>query len=390
MKSVCSFVLALLLVVAVPRALPAATEAPYELHVILSLTGVAAFLGRSAQRDFERIETYVNAHGGIKGRPITFVISDDQTSPQIAVQIANEIIATGAPVFLGPQFTAPCLAIAPLLKNGPVMYCLAPTIHTTRGAYIFSASTSMQDDLSALLRYFRLRGWKRIGFITTTDAGGQELERSLDNALTFKENADLVITGREHFNAQDISTSAQLSRLKAANPQALIAWSTGTPTGTLLRGIRDVGIDLPIGAGNGNMTYAQMKQYADIMPRALYFPGLAPLSHGAVGKGPIADQQSIYFGLFKDAGVKPDYSNNLPWDAILVTVDALRHLGPSATSTQVRDYIMNLHGWAGTQGMYDFGDREQRGIGLGAVVIDKWDVATQDFIAVSRLGGYPK
>jgi branched-chain amino acid transport system substrate-binding protein len=270
------------------------------------------------------------------------------------------------------------------------MYCLAPTIHPARGGYVFSASTSMQDDLSALLRYFRLRGWKRIGFITTTDAGGQELERSLDNALGFRENAGVTITGREHFNALDISAGAQLLRLKATNPQALIAWATGTPTGTLLRGIHDAGIDVPIGAGNGNMTYAQMKQYADILPQQLYFPGLAPLSRGAVGKGPIADQQSIYFGAFKAIGLRPDYSNTLPWDAILVVVDALRHLGPAATSTQIRDYIMNLHGWAGTQGMYDFGDREQRGIGLNAVVVDRWDVASDDFIAVSRPGGYPK
>ena len=71
--------------------------------MILSLTGVAAFLGRSAQRDFERVETYVNAHGGIKGRPIKFVISDDQTSPQVAVQLTNQLIAKNVPLMLGPS-----------------------------------------------------------------------------------------------------------------------------------------------------------------------------------------------------------------------------------------------------------------------------------------------
>jgi hypothetical protein len=71
----------------------------------------------------------------------------------------------------------------------------------------------------------------------------------------------------------------------------------------------------------------------------------------------------------------------------MLVADALRHSGPNPTATKVRDYIMNLHGWAGILAMYDFGDREQRGIGENAIIMDRWDPAKNDFVAISKAAG---
>ena len=40
-------------------------------------------------------------------------------------------------------------------------------------------------------------------------------------------------------------------------------------------------------------------------------------------------------------------------------------------------------------GIYDFRDGKQRGITLGVGVIARWDPKTGDFVAASKLGGYP-
>ncbi len=73
-----------------------------------------------------------------------------------------------------------------------------------------------------------------------------------------------------------------------------------------------------------------------------------------------------------------------------LVVEALKRLGPNATAAQIRGYIDGLHGRAGTQGIYDFGDREQRGVGENAVVIMGWNPATKNWIVQSRPGGYLK
>src|ERR1700741_5378270 len=46
---------------------------PYDIHVILPLTGNGAFLGQGHHDSFEALTEVVNKSGGIKGRPLHFV-----------------------------------------------------------------------------------------------------------------------------------------------------------------------------------------------------------------------------------------------------------------------------------------------------------------------------
>jgi hypothetical protein len=65
-----------------------------------------------------------NARGGITGRKIHFVVQDDQSSPQVAVQLTNGIIAKHVPVMLGSSLVANCNAMmAAVRESGPVQYC---------------------------------------------------------------------------------------------------------------------------------------------------------------------------------------------------------------------------------------------------------------------------
>ena len=76
--------------------MPAAAADPYDLNVILSLTGGASFLGKAEQQSLQLAEKWVNENGGIQGRPLHLVFHDDQSSPQVAVQLASQVVA-GAP-----------------------------------------------------------------------------------------------------------------------------------------------------------------------------------------------------------------------------------------------------------------------------------------------------
>jgi hypothetical protein len=51
----------------------------------------------------------------------------------------------------------------------------------------------------------------------------------------------------------------------------------------------------------------------------------------------------------------------------------------------VRDYIEHLHGWVGVNGVYDFADGSQRGIGENACVILRYQ--NGEFITASRPAG---
>jgi hypothetical protein len=77
----------------------------------------------------------------------------------------------------------------------------------------------------------------------------------------------------------------------------------------------------------------------------------------------------------------------LPWDPVTIFVSALRNLGPDATADQVRDYILHLHGWVGINGVYDFGDGSQRGIGENAGEVVQWITAKHGWVRASRPRG---
>jgi branched-chain amino acid transport system substrate-binding protein len=381
----------LLLALGAPApAAPAVGGEPYTINVILSLTGGAAFLGKAQQQALGLIQQIANRNGGIKGRPVAFDIVDDQSSPQLAVQLANAIIAKKVPIFIGSDLTAPCSAIGPLVeKNGPTEYCTSPGINPAPGSYIFSASAATRADGIALVRYFRERGWTRIGLLTSSDASGQAFEQSFDRALALPENRDVAAVVREHFATADLAIAGQAAHIKAVNPQAVIGWTTGTPFGTVLRGLHDVGYEGPVAGGNGNMVFAQLAQYAGFLPKELYFPGRRAVAEGTP-PGPVHDAQTEYFKAFASIGVRPDFANNIGWDPAMIVVSTLAHLGPDATAQQCRDYILNLHSYVGINGIYDFRDGEQRGIGINSIVIDKWEPEKTRFVAMSKAGGFLK
>jgi len=374
-------------------ATPVATFAqakPVDINVIVTLTGPGTFLGKGEVDGLHALEGSVNKHGGIRGRPVHFIIHDDQTNPQESVQLANQIIATKASVILGSSLSATCLAMAPLVANGPVQYCLSPAIHPKSGSFVFTSNVSTADYAIAFYRYFKTQNWKRIALFTSTDASGQDADRGFEAALKLPEFKDsgLSLVSHEHFNITDISVGAQLERIRATHPQVIIAYAPGTPFGTQLQGIKQSGIDVPIATGTANMTYAEMKQYSQFIPNDLIFPGLPYLAHQAASPKERAIQTTFY-DAFKPIGVAPDLIQSFSWDPASIVIDALRAVGPDASAEQIRAHIANLHDYIGINGVYDFRDGSQRGLTEHNLMIMKWDSDKGTWSAVSGLGGGP-
>jgi len=388
MKHFTTVALALLLTLSLARGGGAQTATPVELNAVIPLTGGGAFLGKAYLQAFAGLETVVNRGGGIQGHPIKFVYQDSQTNPQVSLQLVNGLIAKHVSFYIDGAPAGVCSASIPVVVNsGPVDYCLSPGVHPPAGSYAFSSNVSTDDLGKTLLRYFRERGWTRIAAITSTDTTGADFDRILDATLALPENRGMQMLVHEHFAPTDLTVAAQMARIKAANPQALMTWSTGTPFGTLLHGIIDAGIEVPVAASSGNELRGQMVAYTGILPKDLYFPGPLAITPPAGVRGPVRDMQDVYFRTFHAMNVNPDLAHALVWDPVLIIVDALRKLGPAASAQQIRDYILALKNWPGVNGFYNFTTGDQRGVGSDAVAVQRWDAAKNDWVQVSKPGG---
>jgi branched-chain amino acid transport system substrate-binding protein len=160
----------------------------FNIPVVIPMTGSAAFLGKEEGAALQIAETTVNKAGGINGRPIKFVIQDDQSNPTVALQLATAIVASKAPIMIGSSITANCSAIAPLMKDGPVDVCLSPGLHPAEGSYIFLPCPSSYDLGIVTAKWLRDRSYKNVAFIYSTDGSGQDGEANMNKALALPEN----------------------------------------------------------------------------------------------------------------------------------------------------------------------------------------------------------
>jgi len=382
--------IALLAVSAVPALSPALAQAPRTIDAILPLTGPTAFLGKAEQQSLQVIEAAIAA-GTIKAMPVHFEFHDDQSSPQTAVQLATGLLSSKPPVILGSGQVGMCNAMAPLMKNGPVMYCFSPGIHPANGGFVFTASVSTRDLASAIIRYYRMSGLTKIALLTSTDASGQDAERNIREILAMPENHDIVVTGDARFNPGDVSVAAQIQRIKGAGPQALIAWATGAPIGTVFKAISDAGLDIPVATTDGNMTFAQMDQYAAFLPKTLFIPASQWMGPAAGHTLPpeMAAAQAAFFAAYKTINVAPDSASTYGWDPTLLVLDALQKLGPTATAEQLRQRLAATQGFVGIKGRYDFVAEPQRGLNENEAVVTRWMPDKHAWVPVSEPRGVP-
>ena len=371
-------------------ATPTRAAQPYEIDVVIPLTGPAAFIGKGEATSLQLAEKAMNASGGIHGRPVKFVIQDDGTSPQTGVQLANEVIAKKPPVLLGSSLVAICRAMAPLMANGPVEYCFSPGVHPEAGSYVFTSSVSTLDLAHSLLNYYRLKGWTKIALMFSSDATGQDAENGIKSVLAKPEFKAMQVVDTEHFNTTDLSVTAQIAHIKASGAQALVAWSTGSPIATIFRGVTQEGLDIPVATTDGNMTYAQMTQYKDFLPKQLYIPAAQWVVRDPSLLAPaLRKPHEVFYKSFESAGIKPDVAMELAWDSSWIVVDSLRHLGPKATAKQLREYMSKLRGYAGVNGVYDFTKTPQRGLDLADSVVTRWSPQQGTWEVVSKPEGIP-
>ncbi len=381
---------ALGVLITLPTMAPAGAADPLTIDVILSLTGPGSFLGKNEQTALGAVESTVNKAGGVNGRPVHFAIVDDSSSPQVDVQLANGLMAQGKQLILGPSLAGGCNAITALLKaDGPLLYCLTAGAHPAKGGFAFTYGVSTGDLIAANIRYFHDKGWKKIALITSTDASGQDGENGLDAALRRPEFADMTLVDREHYAVADQTVTAQITKIKASGAQALLAWGTGSPIGTVFRSISDVGLDIPVGVSASNLVYPQMKAFASFLPPQFMSAGTPAVALESIPPGPLQTAVREYVEAIKATGAHADLAEAIGWDPALILIGAYKKLGANATAAQFRDYLSNLHGFAGANGIYDFRDGSQRGLTEANAIMVRWDAGRDTWVAISKFGGEP-
>jgi branched-chain amino acid transport system substrate-binding protein len=363
----------------------------YHIHAILAVTGSVSFLGDDEKASLGALQKLVNSTGGIDGHPVSFDVSDNQSTASTSVSVASPLVSQ-VPVLIVGSATATDRPVDQLeTSNGPVIYDLSPGDHPAVGGAVYSASNSTTNQTHAFVDFAKAKGWSHIAAITSTDSSGQDGWENIDKAVQATGGA-VTVTSHQTFDPTAVSVTTQLAQIKATNPQALFVWTTGTPLATVLKGMQQLGLtSIPVMTSNGNESYKEMQSIGNSLPAQLYFPSSQFRLSSSALTGQAKTLVEQFNSAMKAAGQPvPDEGDALAWDPALLIVSALRKLGVGATAQQIHQYISSQAGYVGIAGTYDFASKSQadnRGLTIQSVYITRWDSSKMDWVQASGPAG---
>ncbi len=354
---------------------------PYKIGAVFSITGTGSFLGEPEKKTAEMIVEEVNKKGGINGHPIELVIYDDESdATKCNLAVKKLIKKDEVPVIVGPTRSGESLAVVSVAEEAqvPMISCAASYKIVTpieSRKWVFKVAGSDSHVAGKMFDYMKVKGIQKIGIMSdSTGFGASGREELLRLAPEF----GITIVADERFGPQDTDLTAQLTKIRSAQPQAVVNWSIGPTQVLSVKNWRDLGMDsIPLyqshGFGNGkNLELAGKAAEGVLLPLARVNVGPL-LPDDQPQKKVIMEYTKAYEEKYKE----PVSSfGGHAWDSMQLSIAALKAVGPDAA--KIRDFIENTRGFIGQHGIFNFSAQDHNGLSkedLEMVVVKDGDWA---------------
>jgi branched-chain amino acid transport system substrate-binding protein len=216
-----------------------AVQAQIKVGIILSATGPAASLGSAQKRTVPLMPKE------IEGKTIEYIVLDDASDTNQAVKAARKLMADEkVDVVFGPSSTPAALAVVDVageLKTPLISMASSSRITTPMDAnrfWVFKTPMSETLVIGATLKQAKAMGIKKLALITASDAYGDTWLSQINNMAA---KYDVQVVASERFAPSDVTALAQVSKVMAAQPDAVLVAATGTPAVMPQKALRERG-----------------------------------------------------------------------------------------------------------------------------------------------------
>jgi branched-chain amino acid transport system substrate-binding protein len=234
---------------AIPSAQAQTSGEPVLIGVSGPLTGQNAQYGAQWKKGFDLALDEVNAHGGIKGRPLAYQFEDSQSDPRQSVAIAQKFVSDPKIVVEAGDFSSTAsMAASPIYQRAGLVQFGFTNSHpnfTKGGDYMWSNSLSQAQETPRLAKYAADLGLKRVAILhLNTDWGRTSEKIFLETAKTL----GLDVVASEGYQPDEQDFRSTLVRVRDAKPDGLILISYYADGALIARQVRSVGLPQPIAA----------------------------------------------------------------------------------------------------------------------------------------------
>jgi branched-chain amino acid transport system substrate-binding protein len=311
-----------------------------------SMTGSEATFGISCNEGIQLALQEINDAGGINGRTIQVRLEDDQSQTAEAATAVQKLIDRDRVVaILGEVASGRSMAAAPICQNKQVPMITPASTNpdvTATGDYIFRVCfiDPFQGTVMARFASENLK-LKRVAILK--DQGQPYSTGLAANFQTAFIKLGGEIVADESFTATDTDFKAQLSSIKARNPDGVFIPGYYTQVGTIGRQARELGITVPLLGGDG-WDSPKLFEAAGSALEGCYFS-----NHYSAEDPSPAIQNFIqkYKARYNDK--VPDAMAALGYDAMQVLADAMKR-AKSLSGPDLRDAITATQNFAGVTG----------------------------------------
>lgn len=398
--SVLVFSLSFLLLGLLPKALRAAEKKPYMIGAVFSVTGGASFLGEPERNTAKMVEEWVNAAGGINGHPLQIIIEDTKTDASQAVLSVSKLLEKDKVIaIVGPSTSGESMAVVPIMEkaNTPLISCAAALSIVTpktemdrilaartfempkkQNKWIFKTPQTDTSAVEAIFDQMKKRGISRIAIITVTDGFGNFGRQELTRVAPVY---GITVVADERYGPKDSDMTAQLTKIKGTDAQAVVNWSVGPPQVIVTKNWKQLDMKIPLYQSHGFGSKRNIELAGGAAEGVL-----CPLGRLVVAeKIPPDNPQKLIIMKYKTEYEKrfnADVSTfgGHAYDAIYMMVDALKAVGEN--KGKIRDYLENnIKNWPGTGGIFNMSPQDHTGLKKDAfemIVVKNGDWAFAD------------
>ncbi|HBA86682.1 MAG TPA: ABC transporter substrate-binding protein [Geobacter sp.] len=357
----------------------ALAAAPIKIGALFSVTGPASFLGEPEKNTLELLVKETNARGGINGSKIELVVYDTGGDVTKAVQLANKLIKNDKVVaIVGPSTTGETMAVIPIVEKEqiPLVSCAAG-IKITDPVKKWVFKTPANDHVAAekILIQAEKQKQKNIAILTVTDSfgsSGREQLKLMAAKRGFKIVADEV------YAPKDTDMTPQLTKIKAAKPDAIICWGTNPGPAIITRNMQQLGLKVQLYQSHGVASKKFIELATPEAAQGVMLPAGKLAVFDLLKKGdPQAKLLKDYNDSYKKAfGVEASTFGGYAYDGFQLVAAAIKK--GATTPAKIRDMIEKNGRMIGVSGIFKMTPTDHNGLDLSAfemVRIEKGDWA---------------
>ncbi len=327
-----------------------------------SLTGGIATFGISTRDGSQLAFDDINQKGGVLGQKIKLMVEDDQSKPEEAGTVVNKLIHQDhAVAMLGHVASSHSLAAAPICQAEKIPM-ISPSSTNPRvtqvGNYIFRVCflDTFQGAVMAKFAFDTLKVKKVAILVDVRSDYSVGLQTFFGQS--FKKLGGEIVS-EQSYSQGDSDFRAQLTAIKAANPEAIYVPGYYTEVGTIVHQARELGITVPF-LGSDGWDSPKLWEIGGEALNGCYFSNhYATDDPNPVVQKFVNDYKTKYNQL-------PDALAALAYDAARILADAMTRAG-STDGEKVRDAIAATKDFDGVTGKISI--NEERNAVKSAVIV---------------------